>query len=604
MILPFTNLIRTWRILLPEQRRRAGGVILVKLGMPVLELFGIGAILIFFRAVTQPSMLHGDRAEYIFDWLGISNDRDRLIAVGSVLIMLFVLRNIGMVVATAITVRYQASLTVSFQNAMLRKYFERGFEFFLRSHSQVLQKNVLTDCPAFTTGVVAGYLTITGNILMLLVISCFLLVYDWQSTLIIIFFVSCIYVFLYFSIRPIITSAGDGRHRAVEAFYRAVNNPLVGSLPIIVANRLQYFLSFCDKASHTVSFALAKLTVVSMMPRYIVESVAFTLLVIIVLAKVMTAGNAVVLAEQILVYAVATYRLLPQLDEMLRSASGIRRNRRSIGVLEQYLDSESTKPRHTNVSLNFSGSLKFDNVSFHYFGTKPNVLKNITLQLPQHGSVALVGPSGAGKTTLVYLMLGLLEPTSGRILIGKHPLTKECLDAWRARIGYVPQDLFLLDDTVSANIAFGENSDNTDEMRVKQAAEKAQIADYVETLPDKYATIIGERGLTLSGGQRQRIGIARALYMEPQLLVLDEATSAVDGITEQALVNAIERLSVDRSLVVVAHRLSTVRRCKIIVVVDSGCIIDIGEFDELNDRCPLFQEMVARQSGPTTNTVN
>jgi len=141
-------------------------------------------------------------------------------------------------------------------------------------------------------------------------------------------------------------------------------------------------------------------------------------------------------------------------------------------------------------------------------------------------------------------------------------------------------------------------------MRVKQAAEEAQIADYIETLPDKYATIIGERGLTLSGGQRQRIGIARALYMEPQLLVLDEATSAVDSITEQALVNAIERLSVDRSLVVVAHRLSTVRRCKTIVVVDSGCIIDIGEFDELNDRCPLFQEMVARQSGPTTNTVN
>ena len=141
-------------------------------------------------------------------------------------------------------------------------------------------------------------------------------------------------------------------------------------------------------------------------------------------------------------------------------------------------------------------------------------------------------------------------------------------------------------------------------MRVKQAAEEAQIADYIETLPDKYATIIGERGLTLSGGQRQRIGIARALYMEPQLLVLDEATSAVDSITEQALVNAIERLSVDRSLVVVAHRLSTVRRCKIIVVVDSGCIIDIGEFDELNDRCPLFQEMVARQSGPPTNTVN
>ena len=604
MISPFPDLIRTWSILLPKQRRRAGTLILVKLGMPVLELFGIGAILLFFRAVTQPSLLHGDKAENIFNWLGILDDRDRLIAVGSVLIMLFLARNIGTVIATAIMARYNASLTVSFQSVMMRTYFAHGFEFFLRANSQVLQKNVLTDCSSFTTGVVAGYLTITGNIFMLLIISCFLLIYDWQATLIIIFFAVCIYVFLYLSIRPVITRAGDGRHRAVEAFYQAVNNPLVGYLPIIVTNRLQHFLRFSEKASHTVSFAVAKLAVVSMMPRYIIESVAFTLLVIVVLAKVMTASNAVIIAEQVLVYAVATYRLLPQLDEMLRSASSIRGNRRSIGVLEQYFRPESTRRPHADISLNFSGSLKFDNVSFHYFGTKPNVLKNITLHLPDHGSVALVGPSGAGKTTLVYLMLGLLEPTEGQISIGERPLTAECLDAWRAQIGYVPQDLFLLDDTVSANIAFGESPHNADQMRVKQAAEEAQIADYIETLPDKYATIIGERGLTLSGGQRQRIGIARALYMEPQLLVLDEATSAVDSITEQALVNAIERLSVGRSLVVVAHRLSTVRRCKTIVVVDSGCIIDIGEFDELNDRCPLFQEMVARQNGPTTTTAN
>ncbi|MDR2783638.1 MAG: ATP-binding cassette domain-containing protein, partial [Treponema sp.] len=240
----------------------------------------------------------------------------------------------------------------------------------------------------------------------------------------------------------------------------------------------------------------------------------------------------------------------------------------------------------------FHNSVRFENISFSYAGFEKAVIKNQSLHIKANTSVALVGSTGCGKTTFIDIMLGLLEPQEGKIFVDDVEITNENRKDWQVNLGYVPQSIFLTDDTIRNNIAFGVAPDKINDKMVVNAAKIANIHDFVENeLAQKYETVIGERGIRLSGGQRQRIGIARAVYHNPSALILDEATSALDGVTENAIMDAIKRIGHKKTIIMVAHRITTVKNCDVIYMMDKGVIVDSGNYEELYKKNEMFRRM-------------
>ncbi|MFW9986092.1 MAG: ATP-binding cassette domain-containing protein [Candidatus Odinarchaeota archaeon] len=244
------------------------------------------------------------------------------------------------------------------------------------------------------------------------------------------------------------------------------------------------------------------------------------------------------------------------------------------------------------VPLNFKYRLKLENLSFSYPNSKNPVLNSLNLEIAPNTTIGLIGTTGSGKTTLVDIILGLLSPESGKILVDDTEINKNNISAWQKNIGYVPQTIYLTDDTIARNIAFAIPDEEIDMDRVKESARLAELNVFIETLPKHYQTYVGEKGVRLSGGQRQRIGIARALYHNPKLLVMDEATSALDGITENVIMDAIHNLSGKKTIIMIAHRLSTVKECDVIYILEQGEIVDSGTYDELFANNEHFFKMV------------
>jgi len=284
---------------------------------------------------------------------------------------------------------------------------------------------------------------------------------------------------------------------------------------------------------------------------------------------------------------------MPALQHVFSALASIRFNRAALDDLTADLRQfPAALAGDTDASpLALRAEIRFEDVYFRYPGAAGWALEGASLSIPRNQTIGLVGGSGSGKTTLVDLLLGLYEPEQGRILIDDVPLSADLVPAWRRQVGYVPQQIFLSDDTVAANIAFGVPAREIDAARVEQAARIAQLHDFVQQLPSGYETVIGERGVRLSGGQRQRIGIARALYRDPAVLIMDEATSSLDGATEEDVMQAIRILAGKKTVILIAHRLTTVEECDRVYLLDAGRIVDHGTLQELAAESAAFRAM-------------
>jgi ABC-type multidrug transport system fused ATPase/permease subunit len=296
------------------------------------------------------------------------------------------------------------------------------------------------------------------------------------------------------------------------------------------------------------------------------------------------------------IFAFAGYRTLPALQQIYRASAKLKFTEIVAETLIGDLDKDKAGiafSSDSNVEVKLNDAIALRDVSFSYSERNSEVLQNVTLEINKGSFVAVVGRTGSGKTTLVDLMLGLLEPSSGQFFVDKVKIDQSSAPSWRRQVGYVPQQIFLSDDTLASNIALGIPQNLIDLEKVKRAASIAQVEEFLDQLPDGFNTLIGERGVRLSGGQRQRVGIARAIYSSPSILILDEATSSLDSITERAVMDAIEQLRGDMTIIVVAHRLSTVMSSEEIYVFDSGSLVDHGSYKDLVKNSDLFQELAS-----------
>jgi ABC-type multidrug transport system fused ATPase/permease subunit len=384
--------------------------------------------------------------------------------------------------------------------------------------------------------------------------------------------------------------------------FKSVGEAIGGIKFTKVLGKENYFLESYRSGAKEFFDAQSWYQVVGKVPKYIMEIIAFGGVLALVLYFIYSDQMTNEVIPLIGLFAFAGYRLMPALQIVYASFTTFRFNQPVLnkihydmkegGLADVEVDFKEGIPEQ----IEFKKDIKLDNISFSYDGNRKKVLEDINMKIGKDMSIGIVGTTGSGKTTLVDIVLGLLTPTEGNIYIDGTKITEDNVKNWQANLGYVPQEIFLCDDTIKKNIAFGYDDEEIDMERVKRVSRMANINELIEKeLPDGYDTVIGERGVRLSGGQRQRIGIARALYHDPSVLIFDEATSSLDNVTERGVLKAIESVSKLKTMIVIAHRLTTVKNCDRIYLIDRGRVIDKGKYSELERRNEKFKEMVGRR---------
>jgi ABC-type bacteriocin/lantibiotic exporter with double-glycine peptidase domain len=401
------------------------------------------------------------------------------------------------------------------------------------------------------------------------------------------------YVSIYKLMSSFLSRIGSERVQANKDRFIALSEAFGAAKEVKMGGLEQAYISRFAIPAQTYAKRQASAQVVNQLPRFALETIAFGGMILLVLELKARSGNFASALPIIALYAFAAYRLMPALQQIYGAFTQLRFAGPTLDALHQDLMSlppAERPPRSSAMELKYAITL--NNIQFSYPNTAQPAIKNISLRIPAHSSVGLIGATGSGKTTTVDLILGLLEAQQGTLEIDGQVINQTNRRQWQRAIGYVPQQIYLADDTVAANIAFGVAIKDINPLAVERAAKIANLHEFVMgDLSEQYQTIVGERGVRISGGQRQRIGIARALYHSPKVLILDEATSALDNLTEQAVIEAVRNLGNQITVIMIAHRLTTVKECDTIFLLDKGELKGVGTFETLTQSNALFLAM-------------
>lgn len=589
-----------------QARREMASILVVMVLMALTSTVGIAAIMPFLSLVANPTVVQENEwLRRTYELAGFSNTNQFLFAIGVLTLFLLMLSNGLRALTDWKILRFVRGLQFRISRRLLAQYLSEPYMYFVSTNTSKLSQKLLSEVNSVMAGLlVPGLRGIAQLVVTLFIMSLLIAVDPWLAVFVTVGLGSA-YGAIFLAIRRKQLRLGREWIEANAQRYRVVGEAFGGIKDVKALGRERHFLDRFEKPSLDFARAVAANEAMTELPRYALEAVAFGGILVIVL-YLLGSGSAVDGVLPLLgLYAFAAYRLMPSLQQVFKSVSQVRFHSTALGELHGDLASVGRTPVADALmegavndgalpALPFEHSVVLRDVTFAYPGSERAALRNVHIELPRNQTIGLVGPTGSGKTTLVDLLLGLYLPDSGQLEVDGRALTPGLLRSWRRRVGYVPQAIFLSDDSVARNIAFGIPDDQLDREAVERAARTAQLHDFILTLPQGYDTVVGERGVRLSGGQRQRIGIARALYHDPDILIMDEATSALDTITEDAVMDAIRRLAGQKTMVLIAHRLTTVTDCDTIYLLDGGEVVATGDYEELRGSHSMFRAMSAR----------
>ena len=575
----FRLLTRCYRMALPYGRAKMVGVLGLILFNGVLQLVGVTSVFPFFALAADPERLQKSKlGAAILHHLPPLTTNQLLVWTGCFAIAMLIIASVGSLVSEVLRIRYAYGFCHWLRRRLFESYASQPYSFFLRRNTAELNQRMF-DVQMFIQNVLLPVGEIlTRLVIVVLLIAAVFVVQPWVafgSTVIFGGFYLLVFVWL----RPRTREVSNGLQHYTVGFWKNTTQFLQGIKTVLVHGKSRHFMDRALEHSARIGDFSSKIPIYSNGPRYLIEPVAFGGLMAVVVFLALRGRSFSDILPNLTVMAFAGYRLLPALQLLYAQVVTIAANNYTLKQLEEeILEIEKLVPAAViapaGKPLAFQKKLRLENITFQYASATAPVLINFSVEISKNESVGIAGSSGSGKSTLVDLILGLHQPQSGVIRVDEEPLTGKNLDAWRRLIGYVPQDIYLLDDTIEANIAFGIDPKQVDAAALREAALGAQILDFIEKdLPQGMQTSVGERGVRLSGGQRQRIGLARALYHRPQVLILDEATSALDHQTELAVMETIHRLQGTLTIITIAHRLSTLERCDRVIRLDKGKIV-------------------------------
>ncbi len=590
------NLKKISFLLTHKERYRGVLLLVMTFIMSMIDMLGVASILPFIAVLTNPHIIETNTIlSSVYQTaknFGIETEQQFLFATGIFCFLLLIISISFKALTTYVQIRFIKMCEHNLTVRLTKYYIYQPYSWFLNQNSAILGKSILSEVGNVVSRGFNPMMTLITNSFVTLVLFILLFVVDPKLTSIVIITITFFYGLVYKLNHNLLSHVSKEAFKANEDRFKILIEAFGAFKEIKLGSLEEIYINQVSRPSKIIAQNSGLWSVLSEIPRFTLEAVAFGGMILIVLFFMTMNGDITKVLPIIALYAFAGYRLIPAMQKIYTSFTALRYVGPALDSL--YNDLKNLKPKiqkEYKDSLKLNENICLKNIHYNYPNVTKTALNNINLNIPVNKTIGLVGVTGSGKTTTIDIILGLLEAQKGTLEVDGNVINASNKRAWQRSIGYVPQQIFLSDNTVSANIGFGTNIYDIDQEAVEHAAKIANLHEFViNELPLKYQTIIGERGIRLSGGQRQRIGIARALYHKPKILVLDEATSALDNLTEKAVMEAINNSENNITKILIAHRLSTVRDCDIIYLFDKGELKKQGTFEELIKISDDFRE--------------
>ncbi len=588
-----------WYILNP--RERIEGSLLV-CGMALGALFeavSIGLLVPFIAVLKEPELVYkAPAAQSLLSFLNIHEPQGVLIAVGLGLVWIFVVKSGYLLLLYRWLFRYVFDKQVRLARQLLTGYLNVTYTFHLQRNSAEIIRTTTETLQRFTTGFLVSLLIVLGEVLVVAALIGLLMLIEPTATFGAMVVLGVPAAFVYRSMQHRLTVSGRLAERSLASMIQWTEQAINGIKETLVTGRASLFIDHHVYHARHFAESFRSSMLLSSIPRLVIDTLAVTAMVAMVLIILTRGQNPQSILPVLGMFAVAAIRLMPSATRIANGLAQLRFHYSAAEIIYNELritadgrlpNANAVLTRDPSSPPRFQRSITLEHLSYRYPSMSQPAIHDISLEIPRGHWVGLIGPTGAGKTTLVDLMLGLFIPTSGQILVDGRDLQDDVY-GWQRIIGYVPQDIYLMDDTVRRNVAFGVPDQDIDDQRVWKALQAAQVDGLVCSLPGGLDAMVGERGDRLSGGERQRLGIARALYHDPQVLVVDEGTANLDRETEAAIVHTLARLRGRKTIIVVAHRLPLVRDCDHIYLIRQGRVQNSGAYSDLLSTDPSFRE--------------
>ena len=554
-----------------DKIKLVGLAILMVIGS-VLELLAVAVFNPFIEVLMQTSSIEDDSfLKLFFTHIHLNGIEQYLVVLSALIAVIYLVKNIYLSFLQNVILSFSYTTRMNLATRLLTTYMNEPYTFHLSKNIAEMQRCLQSDTSQFMS-LINSCLQLTVEMVTCLALAAYLFHTSHSITVLLLL---CIGLFFMIS-KKVSSRLGRQNENYNAKLFQWINQSLGGIKELKILQREEYFIDSYKTNYKKLIWGARVNELIAALPKYIVETVAMVGLVFAIIIKLLFGHGALeTFIPQIAVFAVAAFRLLPSVGRVNAYINSIMYNKASLDMIYDDLKEIDSEPvqeiewQEKKEKWIFTKGVTVEHVSYHYPDSDVEVLHDISLEIPKGKTVALIGPSGAGKTTLADIILGLLPPVSGVVRMDQHNVY-ENLRSWREKLGYIPQSIYLSDDTIRNNVAFGIYEAQIDDNAIWKALEKAQLKEFVQGLENGLDTYVGDRGVRLSGGQRQRIGIARALYHDPEILVLDEATSALDSSTEQAVMESIESLQGLKTMIIIAHRLTTIKNADLVYEVSGG----------------------------------
>ncbi len=574
--------------LLNYRDRKKAFILLIMLTiMALLDTIGVASILPFIAVLSNPSIIETNiilntmfKTSSI---LGVNNVQEFIFALGLLVFVLLIISLSFKAFITYFQSRFIQLCEYNISTRLIKRYLEQPYSWFLSRHSADLGKNILSEVNQIVGTGINTIIDLIAQVMVTIALIFLLSIVSLKLTIIIGFLFGLIYLLIFYFVNSYLNQIGKERLKNNQLRFTAVSEAFGAAKELKVGGLENTYIKSFSNFAQVIARTQASINVIAKLPRFILEAVAFGGVLLIILYEMRQTATFSNILPIISLYVFAGYRLMPALQQIYSSITLLTFVTPTIDKIYYELQNlKSSKINEKKEILFFNESITLKDIYYDYPNSSRTALKDINLNIPAKSIVGFMGATGSGKTTIIDIILGLLEPQKGTLKVDGTIIKEQNSRSWQASIGYVPQNIFLIDDSIAANIAFGKDIKDINQDEVEKVSKIANLHDFIiSDLPKKYQTIVGEQGVRLSGGQRQRIGIARALYNQPKVLILDEATSALDNKTEEKVMDAITRLSKNITIVLIAHRLTTLKNCDIIYNLEKGQVVESGTYDEL-----------------------
>jgi ATP-binding cassette, subfamily B, bacterial PglK len=594
----FSSLKELFFLLNSEQRKNLYLLQVLIIIMSFLEVASVLVIGPFVAFLGSSELFYSNKTYlFFFEYFNFKNSNSFIIFISIAVLSIMILSAAVSMFTIWCLSMYGAKVGADLSNRLYKFYIYQPWIFHSTNNSATLTNKISQECLRITNTIISPLLFMNAKLAIIFFISIGILIYDPLISVFGLCIFSFAYLILYSFVRKKYHRNGKVITDGQKTRFKLMSEGFGGIREILLLGRQKHFLNKFFKASDSFAYATGNTSVLSLLPRYAMELLAFGSVIILILFFLIRENSSLITVLPILsIFAMASFKILPAFQQVYANISSIKGNLASFDVLKDDLRN-SNKEADISAKLNEEKkwspkkNIEFKNVFFNYPNISKPALQGMNFEIKINSIIGFVGKSGSGKSTTLDALLGLIFPKSGEILIDKVPLNSSNIRDWQNNIGFVSQNIFLSDNSIRENIAFGIPNELIDEKRITLASQMSLLNDFVSELPNGIDTIIGERGVQISGGQRQRIGIARALYRNCSILVFDEATSSLDGVSEKLIMETINNLSGKKTIILVAHRLSTVKNSECIYLIENGKITDKGNYDQLFEKNLFFKKM-------------